>query len=193
MEAKYCANWFSEDIVGSLLPLLDTTDVKNFLLSCKAFNTAARRQLRQLSPLYVPISTSTTGWDSLEHLQLSLSRTSISNCCGNNVRACSFSSAAPLRTFYNIKRFHHAAHVDFSGQKLPVYALELLSRHLTRLKSLKLDACQLATAALLDVTGFTTLRSLSICGVQLRGALPAVNPVAGMQAIINLLMSSVLS
>lgn len=165
------AECFSEDFIGSLLPLLSTIDVKSFLLTCKAFNTAAKRQIRFLSPLCLWHSTTT--WDSLEYLQLSHSRSSNSNHDGNNAYACPFAYEAPIRQFGGIKGFRHAAHVDLSGQVLPAEALLVLSGHLTRLKTLKLDTCQLPKKSMLNVSGLTTLQSLSISGLKLNGSLSA--------------------
>jgi cell division septum initiation protein DivIVA len=188
----------NEDIIGELLPLLMTDNIKTARLCCKGWSVSIQRQTRLLCPMYLPDAAPKCPISNLESLQLPMVRpvqqqllqlppmghlhvkaepaaVQSAAAAAADVAAAgnpqAFTSLAPLRglSAAGVQGLSHASVVNLTGQQLPYNVLKLLSQHLTRLKSLQLDYCRLPAPALLHATGLTTLQSLSLAGIRLQG------------------------
>jgi hypothetical protein len=187
----------NEDILGEVLPLLTTDDIKTARLCCKSWYLSIQRQIRVLCPLYLSDAAPKHAISNLESLQLPLVRPvqqhllqlppmgqlhdTAEPAAAQSAAAAAeaavaqdlqaFTRLAPLRglSAAGVQGVSHASVVNLTGQQLPYNVLKLLSQHMTRLKSLQLDYCRLPAPALLHATGLTTLQSLSLAGTQLQG------------------------
>lgn len=157
------------DVVGGVLLLLDVADIQSMRLVCQCWQHAVDHQLRAVKPLYLPPSASAT-LNSCETACVSMLRciptAAHSSSTGSGGAPAAAAAAAdclpgfqlswraPLRNFQSICSMQHTAELDLSAQALPADSITLLAQYLTRLRSLKLDACKLSAASLCSLSAF---------------------------------------
>lgn len=173
------------DVFGKLLLLLPDKDIQRVRLVCQAWLAAVDHQMRVLQPLHLPQQPSTAVFSSCERVQAPVLRHA--GQTSTQHADAEFCWDAPIRHFDGMcVSMQHAAELDLSGQQLPPGCLRQLAQHMTRLRSLKLEASTLPTAAeLCNLAVFAAqaaggggagggLSQLSLAGLQIK-----TSPAAG--------------
>lgn len=118
-------------------------------------------QLRALKPLYLPPATS-AAFSSCEAVQAPVLRHPAGSLAPADAALYvtdalrQFGWQAPIRNCDSVlSAMQHAAALDLSGQELPPGCISLLAQHMTRLRSLKLDACSLTKSDLALLAAFS--------------------------------------
>ena len=179
------------DVFQHVLLLLGDTDIARLRLACWSFRQAVDSQLRVLKPLYLPPSTP-AAFSSCETVQApilrypagSLPETDAGRSTAYDVLRY-FGWQAPIRNFGSIlSTMQHAGELDLSGQLLPAGCISQLAQHMTRLRSLNLDACRLTKPDLVLLTAFPAqtgaegagLSRLSLASVQVQASTLSTAP-----------------
>jgi hypothetical protein len=132
------------DTFGLLLPLLLEGDVQSMRLTCQPWQQAVDQQLRTIRPLYLPAA-SPAVFSSCEAVDAPVVRR-VEGVPGNTDSPSVLTWQAPIRDLSSLSTtLGHAAVLDLSGQQLPPGSIMQHINALTRLRSLRLDACTLST------------------------------------------------
>ena len=176
------------DVFGKLLLLLPDEDIQRVRLVCQAWLAAVDHQMRVLQPLHLPQQPSTAVFSSCERVEAPVLRHASQTSTQHP--DADFCWDAPIRHFNGMcVSMQHAAELDLSGQQLPPGCLRQLAQQMTRLRSLKLEASSLPTAAeLYNLAAFAAqaagsggaaggggVSQLSLAGVQIKTSSAAGN------------------
>jgi hypothetical protein len=179
------------DVFQHVLLLLDDTDIARMRLACWSFRQAVDSQLRVLKPVYLPPSTP-AAFSSCETVQTPILRYPAGSLPETDAGRYTpydvlrhFGWQAPIRNFDSVlNTMQHAGELDLSGQQLPTGCISQLAQHMTRLRSLNLDACRLAKSDLVLLTAFPAqsvaegagLSHLSLASVQVQASKISTHP-----------------